>query len=98
MSAGMRDGPAIILRSWRTVVKASRSFRDDHHVVELYVGCAKEISRRGERSSTRIANGEAPRRVLQGGLEDEGVESDSKISPSCSTRQEKRKLWDLTCF
>jgi hypothetical protein len=61
----MRDGPAIILRSRRTVVKAYRSFRDDHHVVELYVGgCAKEISRRGGRSSTRIANDGAPRRVL----------------------------------
>ena len=91
MSAGMRDGPAIILRSWRTVVKAPRSFRDDHHVVELYVGCAKEISRRGDRSSTRrrIANGEAPRRVLLGGVE--GVESDSKISPSPSVRLARRK-------
>lgn len=72
MSASMRDGPAIIRRSWRTVVKASWSFRDDHHVAELYVGCAKEISRRGDRSSTRIANGKAPRRVLLSGLE--GVE------------------------
>jgi hypothetical protein len=87
MSAGMRDGPAIILRSWRTVVKASRSFRDDHHVVELYVGCAKEISRRGDRSSTRIANGEAPRRVLLSGLE--GVESDSNISPSVRLARRK---------
>ena len=54
MSAGMRDGPAIILCSWRTVVKASRSFRDDHTTL---LSCTLVVQKRFREDATVPARG-----------------------------------------